>query len=116
MVSRARFQGLGAGGGLEGWRDWVRERMDKVEVIVEDHPPHDEPHLLGLYQGIPLTNRGNGYFGVLPDRITLFKSPIERQARGDEERLRRVVAHTVAHEVAHFFGISDDRLREMERY
>jgi predicted Zn-dependent protease with MMP-like domain len=52
----------------------------------------------------------------LPDRITLFRLPIERLARGDDDQLRRIIAHTVAHEVAHHFGISDDRLREIGAY
>ena len=101
---------------LDGLPDWVRERMDNVEVVVEDLPPADQPNLLGLYQGIPLTRRGNGYFGVVHDRIMLFRSTIEWQAGRDDARLRHVIAHTVSHEVAHFFGISDDRLREIDRY
>ena len=56
-----------------------------------------------------------GYAGVLPDRITLFRASLERHAR-DEADLREVVRHTVVHEVAHCFGISDDRLRELDRY
>jgi len=93
---------------------WVRERLENVEVVVEEAPPRDEPGLLGLYQGIPMTRRGMSYAGVLPDRITLFRSTIEAQA-GDDEGLKAVVAETVAHEVAHFFGISDERLRELGR-
>jgi predicted Zn-dependent protease with MMP-like domain len=62
-----------------------------------------------------LVQRDGGYAGVLPDTITLYRSTIERTAR-DEDDLRRIVAHTVAHEIAHFFGISDDRLREIGRY
>ena len=58
---------------------------------------------------------GVGYFGALPDRITLFRTTIQRQAV-DEEALRRVIGHTIAHEIAHFFGISDERLREIDRY
>ena len=96
---------------------WVHERLDNVDVLIEDRPPGDQPrNLLGLYEGIPLTERGDGYFGVLPDRITLFKRNIEREAHGSEARLRRVVGETVVHEVAHFFGISDDRLDELGRY
>jgi predicted Zn-dependent protease with MMP-like domain len=94
---------------------WVRERLDNVEVLVEDEPPAEGPGLLGLYEGIPLTRRGMGYAGVLPDRITLFRANLQRSAR-DEEDLKRIVRHTVVHEFAHFFGISDDRLRELDRY
>jgi predicted Zn-dependent protease with MMP-like domain len=100
---------------LDGLPRWVQDRLDNVEVLVEDIPPSGRHLLLGLYEGIPLTQRGGGYFGVLPDRITLFKRAIEAVAR-DEDDLRRIVAHTVVHEFAHFFGISDDRLRELDRY
>jgi predicted Zn-dependent protease with MMP-like domain len=115
MTSRERFEELTAEA-IDGLPDWVHERMDNIEVVVEDVAPADQPNLLGLYQGIPLTRRGNGYFGVMPDRITLFRSTIQSQAGRDEARLRRVISHTVSHEVAHFFGISDDRLREIGRY
>ena len=110
-----RFEELTADA-LDGLPVWVRERMDNVEIVIEERPPADQPWLLGLYEGIPLTRRGNGYFGVVPDRITLFRSTIEASAGGSEDRLRGIVAHTVAHEVAHLFGISDDRLREIDRY
>ena len=72
--------------------------------------------LLGLYEGINRLDRGSGYHLVTPDRITLFRSTIERVAGRDDVRLREVIAHTVAHEIAHHFGISDDRLREIDAY
>ena len=101
---------------VDGLPDWVHERLDNVEVLIEERPPPGQRNLLGLYEGIPLTKRtSGGYFGVLPDRITLFRSNIERISR-DESDLRDNVRHTVEHEVAHFFGISDDRLREIDRY
>jgi predicted Zn-dependent protease with MMP-like domain len=114
-VSRARFEELAAEA-LDELPPWVLERMDNVEVIVEDAPPPGRRNLLGLYEGVPLTNRGAGYAGVLPDRITLFRRTIVRQVGDDERALREAVKHTVVHEVAHFFGISDERLREMDRY
>ena len=104
------------GEALEGLPEWVRQAMENVDVLVEAAPPPGQPGLLGLYEGIPLPQRGMGYAGVLPDRITLFRSTIEREARGSAERLRDVVQHTVIHEIAHHFGISDDRLREIDRY
>jgi predicted Zn-dependent protease with MMP-like domain len=101
---------------LDTLPEWVRERLDNVEVLIEDRPPPEAPNLLGLYEGIPLTQRGLGYAGVLPDRITLFRSSIEAAAGGDERRLAALVEHTVIHEVAHYFGISDERLRQLDRY
>ncbi len=114
MDARERFEEL-VGEALDGLPPWVRQRLDNVEVLIEDSPPPGQSGLLGLYEGIPLTERGRGYFGVLPDRITLFRRNIERHAR-TEELLRGLVRHTVIHEFAHFFGISDDRLRELDRY
>jgi predicted Zn-dependent protease with MMP-like domain len=114
VVNRARFEELVAEA-LDTLPGWVLDRLENVEVILQDRPPHEQPGLLGLYHGIPLTRRGPGYSGVLPDTITLFRSTIERSARSEDE-LRRLVAHTVEHEVAHFFGISDDRLRDMDAY
>jgi len=108
-----RFQDLVAEA-LDDLPAWVLDRLDNVEVLVEEEPPLDQPSLLGLYEGIPLTRRNSGYFGVLPDRITLFRSTIEAVA-GDDQALKHVIADTVVHEVAHFFGISDDRLRELGR-
>jgi predicted Zn-dependent protease with MMP-like domain len=99
---------------LDDLPSWVLDRLDNVEVLVEDEPPPDQPGLLGLYEGIPLTRRTSGYFGVLPDRITLFRSTVVAAA-GNERDLRRVIRDTVVHEVAHFFGISDDRLEELGR-
>jgi predicted Zn-dependent protease with MMP-like domain len=113
-VSEERFEELVADA-LDGLPSWVRERMDNVDVLVEGGPPPDQPGLLGLYEGVPLTGRGRGYFGHLPDRITLFRSTLVRGVRSEAE-LRERIRHTVVHEVAHFFGISDDRLREIDRY
>ena len=101
--------------GVAALPEWVRDKLDNVEIFVEDEPPNGQP-LLGLYEGIPLAKRGNHYSGVLPDRITLFAGPLWRASAGDETRLRGMVAHTLAHEVAHHLGISDDRLREIDAY
>ena len=111
---RERFEALIVEA-LDGLPSWVHDRLDNVEVLIEERPPPGEPHLLGRYEGIPLTDRGNGYTFALPDRITLYRSSLERGDPSDES-LRERVAHTVVHEIAHFFGISDDRLREMDRY
>jgi predicted Zn-dependent protease with MMP-like domain len=101
---------------LDGLPDWIMETMENIDVLIEERPPPGQPGLLGLYEGIPLSSRGMAYAGVLPDRITLFRANIEREARGSDEQLREIVAHTVVHEIAHHFGISDDRLREIDQY
>jgi predicted Zn-dependent protease with MMP-like domain len=93
---------------------WVRRRLDNVEVVIEEEAP-PAANLLGLYEGIPLTERGLDYTWALPDRITLYRRTIEAEAGGDPEALKRIVAETVIHEVAHHFGISDERLDELGR-
>lgn len=89
--------------------------ISNVAIVVEEEPPPGQP-LLGLYQGIPLTRRGSGYSGVLPDKITIYRGPLERLYGADGDTLRRQIRHVVLHEVAHHFGISDERLQEMGRY
>ena len=113
-ITPERFEELVAEA-LDGLPEWVRDRMENVDVLVESHPPDEHPGLLGLYEGVPLTRRGPGYFGHLPARITLYRSTLARGIRNERE-LRDRIRHTVVHEVAHFFGISDDRLREIDRY
>jgi predicted Zn-dependent protease with MMP-like domain len=93
----------------------LREAVSNVAVVVEQDPPPGQP-LLGLYEGIPLTRRGSGYAGVLPDKITIYRGPLERLYGADREGLRRQIRRVVLHEVAHHFGISDERLVEIDRY
>jgi predicted Zn-dependent protease with MMP-like domain len=112
---RERFEEL-VREALDDLPQWVQERLDNVQVVVEEAPPTDQPHLLGLYHGVPLTRRGMDYAGVLPDRIELYRSTIEEESGGHPDRLKQVVRHTVVHEIAHFFGISDERLHEIDRY
>jgi predicted Zn-dependent protease with MMP-like domain len=93
--------------------DELARLMSNVAVLVDDEPPADEPDLLGLYEGTPLTERDAWWdAGSLPDRITIFKGPLIRLC-GDREELLDEIAVTVVHEVAHHFGISDDRLHEL---
>ena len=89
--------------------------MSNVEIVVEEEPPAGMP-ILGLYQGVPLTHRGAFYGGALPDKITIFSGPLERMYGSDPERLQREIRRVVLHEVAHHFGISDERLVELDRY
>ncbi|WP_029136999.1 metallopeptidase family protein [Nakamurella lactea] len=84
--------------------------MDNVVVLVEDR--HPTRSLYGLYHGVALTSRTSSYSGHLPDTITIYREPILRFAR-DEDAARHQVATTVIHEVAHHFGIDDDRLDEL---
>jgi predicted Zn-dependent protease with MMP-like domain len=100
---------------LDALPDDLRDRMSNVAVVVEDEPPFGQP-LLGLYQGVPLTRRSSYYGGVLPDKITIFRGPLERIYGSEGERLEREVKRVVLHEVAHHFGISDERLVELDRY
>ena len=98
----------------------LRSQIANVEIAVEDEPPPGTNYL-GLYQGIPLTRRGSGYglpayTGALPDRITVFRGPLERHYGSDPQRLALEVQHVVLHEIAHYFGISDERLIEIDRY
>jgi len=90
--------------------------LDNVQITVADVPPPDpvgdgEEILLGLYEGVPRTERGFGE-GLLPDRITLYRRPLEARARNQQE-LADVVRDTVVHEIAHHFGIDDDHLDEL---
>ncbi len=93
----------------------LRTAISNVEIVVEDEPP-DGQRLLGLYQGVPLSRRTSAYSGVLPDKISIFAGPLTRLAGGDANRLRREIGHVVLHEIAHHFGISDERLIELDRY
>ena len=93
----------------------LRMAMSNVEIVVEDEPPDGQP-LLGLYRGVPLPQRTSNYSAMLPDKISIFGGPITRLAAGNEDRLRREIRHVVLHEIAHHFGISDERLIELDRY
>ena len=116
-LRRARFARLVR----RALRDMPREfseRMRNVEIVVDDEPsdeqrPKDGSELLGLYEGVPLTGRG-AMEPYLPDRITIFRGPIERMS-ASPRRQAEIVRDTVVHEIAHHFGISDERLRELGR-
>nr|WP_157254394.1 metallopeptidase family protein [Nonomuraea typhae] len=84
--------------------------MDNVVVVVVDDPP--EPNLLGLYTGVPLTERGGWYSAVLPDRIEIYRNPICQICETEDDVVEEVQI-TVVHEIAHHFGIDDARLHEL---
>ena len=101
------------GDALDGVPAELLALMDNVVFLVEDEPPSDDPELLGVYDGTPLTERDGGWAsGALPDRITIFRGPTLRMCRSREEILDEV-AVTVVHEIAHHFGIDDQRLHEL---
>jgi predicted Zn-dependent protease with MMP-like domain len=93
----------------------LRDQISNVEILVEDEPPPGQ-RLLGLYQGVPLTRRGVNYSGALPDKITIYRGPLERLYGHDADLLTSQIKRVVLHEVAHHFGISDERLVEIDRY
>lgn len=95
---------------LDGLPEELGKLMDNVAVVVEDEAP--EAGLLGLYHGVPLTERGDSYAGFLPDRISIYRDEICRIAATPDE-VEEEVRTTVVHEVAHHFGIDDDRLHEL---
>ena len=96
--------------------EWVVEQIDNLVVVVEERPTPDQVrkhgNLLGLYEGVMLADRGDHYFGVMPDKITIFREPHLRM-RLSPIRLRRQIRKTVLHEIGHHLGISDERLHEI---
>lgn len=89
-----------------------RSRMRNVVLVVEDQPP--QPGLMGLYEGRPLTERGTADGFTLPDRITIYRATHVRMAR-NAQHLRRIVAETVWHEIAHYFGLDEGQVLRAER-
>lgn len=102
--------------------DELRREVRNLDLVIEDRPTRDDllaagvsrgSTLLGLYHGIPLTSRGQYYNLVLPDKISIYQGPIESLCGDDEDEIREQVRVTVLHEIAHYFGIDDDRLHEL---
>lgn len=101
-----------------------RKRIDNLAVVVEEFPDRwtmqrmgiaNRYQLLGFYHGVPVTQRTQNYANVAPDQISIYRQPIMAQARSEQE-VRRIVAHVVRHELAHYFGIDDDRLMQIGAY
>jgi predicted Zn-dependent protease with MMP-like domain len=97
---------------LESLPPELQRAMSNVEIVVEEENPED-PDLFGLYLGVPLTDRGSSYAGVLPDKIAIYRIPLEEEFADDPEGLEDEIRITVLHEVAHHFGIDEDRLSEL---
>ena len=112
-VPREQFEDL-VGEALDQIPEELGRLMANVVVLVDDYPPPGQS-LLGLYYGVPLTERGTNYAGMLPDTIHIYRVPILRMCSTPEEVVYQV-RRTVVHEVAHHFGISDDRLHELDAY
>jgi predicted Zn-dependent protease with MMP-like domain len=110
-MSAERFEEL-VGDALDEVPPELMRLMDNVVILVEDDPPGGERNLLGLYEGHSLTNRGWNYSGVLPDRIFIYRNPILRICRTEDDVVEEV-AVTVVHEIAHHFGIDDARLHAL---
>ena len=108
-VEPARFEEMVAAA-LDGLPEGLGRLIQNVAVTVEHGP--GPSGLLGLYQGIPLTSRTSQYAGVLPDHITIYRRAICAICRTEPE-VADQVRRTVIHEIAHHFGIDDDRLREL---
>jgi predicted Zn-dependent protease with MMP-like domain len=121
-VDRETFEGL-VTAAVEGLPENFRRRLANVEFLVEDVARGTDFEglggpgrtLLGVYRGIPLTRRGRGYNMAMPDKIVIFQRPIQSLARSAADLADRV-EHVVRHEIAHYFGISDERLREIDAY
>jgi len=106
---------------LDDLPEQILNKMENVDVVIEDWPSgehkdeagiDDGGTLYGLYEGVPLTARDGGYFLIAPDKITIFKRPIETTCNSREE-IAEQVRITVIHEVAHHFGIGEERLAEL---
>jgi predicted Zn-dependent protease with MMP-like domain len=109
---------------LENLPGKFKDSLENVDVVIEDEPTPeqagavDAAHrrmVLGLYQGVPLSRRSHYYGLVMPDKISIFRRNIERVCNTEEE-IVRLVTHTVQHELAHHFGISDQRLKDLGIY
>jgi len=122
-MDRAEFEQLvsTAVGALPGE---FAARLENVDVVVQDWPTVEQLHrarlrqgqsLLGLYEGVPLTRRGQHYGMVPPDKITIFQKPIEAKCGQCDTEIAAEITRVVKHEIAHHFGISDARLKQIER-
>lgn len=121
-MTRAQFKAL-----VEEAIDTIPARfareVSNVAIVIEDEPSDDlldememgpDETLLGLYQGIPLTERAWAHGNVLPDRITLFQKTIEDECGGDEDEIVVAIGETLIHELGHYFGMSEDEIMEVE--
>lgn len=108
--------------GIEAIPEKFLKKLENVAVVIEDEPTKEQNKklkihsgwtLFGLYEGVPQAERGGNYSGALPDKITIFKNPIEEEAE-DGNDLKEMVKNTVWHEIAHHFGMNEDEVRRAE--
>jgi predicted Zn-dependent protease with MMP-like domain len=120
-VQREKFEAL-VYRAIDALPEEFKDKLENVDVLVEDWPSpgqinqfrlRSKAQLLGLYEGVPQTQRGSGYNLVPPDKITIFQRPIEVECRSDQE-IEAEIGRVVKHEIAHHFGIGDARLYEIE--
>ena len=120
-LSTAQFEAI-VGAAIDAIPEPYGTNLQNVVFVVEDEPSaeqrrklrlHPNETLFGLYEGIPLTQRGSNYNLVLPDKITIFKDPLLRACQS-EESVRAEVKHTVWHEVAHYYGLDHERIHALE--
>ena len=122
-MNRDRFEQLVAQA-VEDLPEEFQERLENIDIVVEDYPTSDQLRssgtgddytLLGLYEGVPLTERYANYGLVVPDKITIFRRTIEDKCgSANDDRIREEIQKVVRHEIAHHFGIGDARLQEIE--
>ncbi len=110
-LSSSEFEAL-VNQAIDDIPDELTQQITNCVILVEDHPPPGQQMLLGLYDGVPLTERGDGYGAVLPDRILIFRQPILAICDTVDDVVREVHI-TVVHEIAHHFGIDDARLHDL---
>ena len=110
-MDRDRFEDL-VGLALDSIPEELTGLIDNCVILVEDDAPPDDPDLLGLYDGVPLTERDSTYTMLAPDRIFIYRRPILEMCESEAEVVEEVRI-TVVHEIAHHFGIDDDRLHEL---
>ena len=123
-MERREFEGL-AMKALRELPKVFKDKLENVDVVIEDEPNMDtvkifglgsRGHLLGLYQGVPLKARTHYYGMVLPDKITLYQANIERACEVSREGIYEKIKHVLQHEIGHHFGISDRRLKDIGAY
>lgn len=109
---------------VEALPETAKQTLENVAFMAEEAPRQRKTReigirrneiLLGLYEGVPKIRRGDGYFGVLPDRITLFREPLEQASGGDPDKLRRMIQEVVWHEIGHHLGFDEPALRALEK-